>query len=70
MSDHTIVEMGFIPPLVRQNAFTPSEWFHILRDIVCPLPADAVIYDSDDDSDTESDAGWYPPCDDVELGTA
>lgn len=62
--------MGFVAPLIRQNAFTPSEWLNVLRDIVCPLPENAVIYDSDDDSDTESDAGWYPPYDDVETGDA
>ena len=65
MTFHTIVEMGFVP-LVRQRAFSQRQWVEMLNRIFVPKPAVAVIYE--DDSDLESDAGWYPDERDVEQG--
>lgn len=58
--------MGFAP-LVRQRAYSQSEFLSILASVICPAPSEATIH-GDSDSDTESDAGWYPDERDVEQG--
>ena len=65
MYGHIIVEMGFIP-LVRQNALSQSQWLKFLLQTIAPQPSEAIIHE--DDSDLESDAGWYPEERDVEQG--
>lgn len=65
MNAHCIVEMGFLP-LVRQRAYSQSQWRMILHDIFRPRPANATI--EYDNSDTDSDAGWYPNERDIEQG--
>ena len=58
--------MGFTP-LVRQRAYSQSELLSILRYIIYPEPSEATLH-GDSDSDTESDAGWYPTDHDIEKG--
>lgn len=58
--------MGFAP-LIRQCAYSQFELLDLIKHIVCPTPSEATLC-GDSDSDTESDAGWYPCERDVELG--
>ena len=67
MFGHIIVEMGFTP-LVRQKALSQKQWLNlILSTFITPQKtSEAIIYE--DDSDLESDAGWYPEERDIEQG--
>ena len=58
--------MGFAP-LIRQRAFSQIELLQIIKTIIYPYPSEATLH-GDSDSDTESDAGWYPDECDVEQG--
>jgi hypothetical protein len=49
--------------IYRQNALSNVQWIEILMKVIAPEPSEAVIWE---DSDTESDAGWYP--EDIETG--
>ena len=58
--------MGFAS-LIRQRAYSQSELLNLIKHIVYPAPSEATLH-GDSDSDTESDAGWYPDERDVEKG--
>lgn len=58
--------MGFAP-LVRQKAYSHTEFVGLLSSFHLPCPSKATIH-GDSDSDTESDAGWYPDEYDIEKG--
>lgn len=51
--------------ITRQNALSNVQWIEVLMKVIAPVPepSEAVIWE---DSDTESDAGWYP--EDIETG--
>ena len=51
--------------ITRQNALSNVQWIEVLMKVIAPMPepSEAVIWE---DSDTESDAGWYP--EDIETG--
>ena len=66
MSAHFTMDMGFAP-LIRQRAYSQSELLNLIKHIIFPTPSEATLH-GDSDSDTESDAGWYPDERDVEKG--